>query len=184
MNEVLNIENYQKKIKRVLISEQEIKAKIKEAGKLINGYYDGNPILLVGVLNGSFVFMADICRTLSVPTEIAFMKAQSYSGTNSTGKVDILLDIKQDISKYNVVLIEDIIDTGKTLLELTKSLKARNPKSLKVITLLDKPERRKVDFKPDFSLFTIPDLFVIGYGLDCDEYFRNLPFIGEYNDNL
>ncbi len=183
MNNILTKEQYEHKIKKILITEEQIKEKIKEAGAIINSWYDGKPLLLVSILNGAFVFMADICREINVPVEIAFMKAESYSGTNSTGKVNITMDLKQDISNYNVVIIEDIIDTGRTLKEIVSILKARNPLSLRVVSLLDKPDRRKVEFTADLALFTIPDLFVIGYGLDCDEYFRNLPFIGEYNQD-
>ena len=176
-----NIEEYKKKINRVIISEDEIKEAIKEAGKQIDAMYAGNPILLVSILKGAFVFMADLCRAVSVPCEIGFMCAKSYySGTVSTGAVKITMDLDQDISKYHVVIVEDIIDTGRTLKDVVMLLKARNPLSLKVVTLLDKPSRRLVDFKADVSLFTIPDLFVIGYGLDCAEYNRNLPYIAEY----
>ncbi len=182
MNKILTKEEYEKHIKCVKITAEEIQSKIKEAGKIINGWYDGRPMLLVSVLNGSFVFMADICREITVPVEIAFMKAESYAGTNSTGTVNITLDLKQDISKYNVVILEDIIDSGRTLKVIVEKLKERNPLSLRVVSLLDKPSRRKVDFTADLVLFTIPDFFVIGYGLDCDEYFRNLPYIGEYQE--
>ena len=170
-----------KHINRVIISPEEIAERIKTAGELISGWYDGTPILLVSILKGSFVFMADLARAIDVPCEIGFMAAQSYyQGTQSSGVVNITMDLAQDISRYNVVIVEDIIDTGRTLNDVVKLLKARNPKSLRVVTLLDKPERRVVDFKADFSMFTIPDLFVIGYGLDFGEYYRNLPYIAEY----
>ena len=126
--------------------------------------------------------MADLCREVTVPCEVAFMAAKSYfSGTTSSGNVQITMDLEQDISNYHVIIVEDIIDTGRTLNEIVKLLKARNPLSLKVITLLDKPSRRVVDFEADVTLFTIPDYFVIGYGLDCGEHYRNLPYIAEYN---
>lgn len=174
-------ENWKSKIKRVIISEEQIREKIKKAGALIDSIYDGSPILLVSILKGSFIFMADICRAVTVPCEIAFMAAKSYfEGTVSTGHVEITMDLKHDISKYHVVIIEDIIDTGRTLNEIIKILKVRNPLSLKVITLLDKPDRRVVDLKADYSLFTIPDYFVIGYGLDYGEFYRNLPYIAEF----
>lgn len=179
--ELKNSNEYQSKIKRVIISEEEIKAAIKKAGEMINSSYDGTPILFVSILKGSFVFLADLCREIKVPCEIGFMIAKSYyEGTQSSGSVEITMDLQQDISKYNVIIIEDIIDTGRTLNDIVKLLKSRNPASLKVITLLDKPERRIVDFKADYSLFTIPDYFVIGYGLDCGEYYRNLPYIAEF----
>ena len=175
-------EEFEKKIKRILITEDEIAEATKKAAKTIDELYDGNPILLVSILKGAFVFMADICRAVSVPCEIGFMCAKSYySGTVSTGVVKITMDLDQDISNYHVVIVEDIIDTGRTLNDVVNMLKARNPLSLRVVTLLDKPERRIVEFKPDLALFTIPDLFVIGYGLDCAEYFRNLPYIAEFN---
>ena len=178
-----SIENYNQKIKRVLITKEEIDLAIQNAGKEIDKLYDGRPILLVSVLKGAFVFLADLCRAVSVPCEIGFMCAKSYySGTTSSGVVKITMDLEQDISNYHVIIVEDIIDTGRTLSDIVKMLKARNPLSLRVITLLDKPSRRIVDFEADLSLFTIPDHYVIGYGLDCAEYYRNLPYIAEYNN--
>ncbi|MBQ8379116.1 MAG: hypoxanthine phosphoribosyltransferase [Oscillospiraceae bacterium] len=178
-----SIEEFEKKIKRVIITEEEIKEAIKKAGKQISDSYDGRPILLVSILKGAFVFMADLCRAITVPCEIGFMCAKSYyNGTVSSGVVKITMDLEQDISNYHVVIVEDIIDTGRTLNDVVKMLKSRNPLSLKVVTLLDKPDRRLVDFTADIALFTIPDYFVIGYGLDCGEYFRNLPYIAEFNE--
>ena len=128
--------------------------------------------------------MADLCRAITVPCEIGFMAAKSYyAGTSSSGVVKITMDLDQDISNYHVIIVEDIIDTGRTLSEIVKILRGRNPLSLRVVTLLDKPNRRRVSFDADYSLFTIPDFFVIGYGLDCGEYYRNLPYIAEYNTN-
>ena len=176
-------EQWKSKIKRVLISQEEISAEMKKAGQLINSIYDGSPILLVSILKGSFVFMADLCRQVNVPCEIAFMAAKSYfEGTQSSGHVEITMDLKHDISGYHVVIIEDIIDTGRTLNEIIKILKVREPLSLHVITLLDKPDRRVVELKADYSLFTIPDYFVIGYGLDYGEFYRNLPYIAEFEE--
>ncbi len=184
MKELNNIEDYNGRIKKVLITKEEIDAKIKEAGKIIDSYYDGRPILLVSVLKGAFVFMADLCRAVSVPCEIGFMCAKSYyAGTVSSGVVNITMDLDQDVSGYNVVIVEDIIDTGRTLKDIYDLLKARKPLSLHVITLLDKPERRLVEFVPDISLFTIEDRFVIGYGLDCGEFYRTLPYIAEYSED-
>lgn len=176
-----NVELFESKIKRILITEEEIKEAIRQAGRQISDSYDGRPILLVSILKGAFVFMADLCRAITVPCEIGFMCAKSYySGTSSTGVVKITMDLEQDVSNYHVIIVEDIIDTGRTLNDVVNMLKARNPLSLKVVTLLDKPSRRVVDFKADLSLFTIPDHFVIGYGLDCAEFYRNLPYIAEY----
>ena len=184
MKKFNSIEDYQNKISRVIITEEEIQAATKKAAKIIDDIYDGTPILLVSILKGAFVFMADVCKHVTVPTEIAFMTAKSYfDDTVSSGNVEITMDIKQKLEDYHVVIIEDIIDTGRTLSMIVDILKDRNPKSFRVITLLDKPSRRTVDFNADISLFTIPDYFVIGYGLDCGEYYRNLPYIAEYNDN-
>lgn len=183
MKKIHSAEDFESRIKRVLITEQEIRDAIAKAGKEIDAIYDGRPILLVSILKGAFVFMADLCRAVTVPCEIGFMCAKSYyEGTVSTGIVKITMDLDQDISNYHVVIVEDIIDTGRTLNDVIKLLKARNPISLRVVTLLDKPSRRLVDLKADMSLFTIPDHFVIGYGLDCGEYFRNLPYVAEYTE--
>ncbi len=179
-----SLKDFNQKIKRVIITKEQIQEAIQKAGKQISESYDGKPILLVSVLKGAFVFMADLCRAITVPCEIGFMCAKSYyNGTSSSGVVNITLDLEQDISNYHVIIVEDIIDTGRTLNDIVKLLKGRNPLSLRVITLLDKPDRRLVDFTPDMALFTIPDFFVIGYGLDCGEYFRNLPYIAEYNQD-
>ena len=181
---MITVEEFEKKIKRVLITKEEIDEAIKKAGEQISSTYDGRPILLVSVLKGAFVFMADLCRAITVPCEIGFMCAKSYyEGTVSSGVVQITMDLEQDLSKYHVIIVEDIIDTGRTLNDIVKLLNSRNPISLKVVTLLDKPSRRVVDFKADISLFEIPDYFVIGYGLDCGEYYRTLPYIAEYNND-
>lgn len=177
-----NMDEYNSRIKKVLITEEEIQREIKNAGKKIDALYDGRPILLVSVLKGAFVFLADLARNVSVPCEIGFMCAKSYyNGTESAGVVTITMDLEQDVSQYHLVIVEDIIDTGRTLNSLINMLASRQPLSLTVITLLDKPSRRTVDLKADISLFTIPDSFVIGYGLDCGEYYRNLPYIAEYD---
>lgn len=181
MSHTNSISQFGGRIKRVLVTQEQIKAAIKRTARDINDSYDGRPILLVSILKGAFVFLADLCREITVPCEVGFMCAKSYySGTVSTGAVKITMDLEQDISRYHVILVEDIIDTGRTLKDVVALLKARDPLSLRVVTLLDKPARRKVDFTADVSLFTIPDLFVIGYGLDCAELYRNLPYIAEY----
>ena len=182
MDKNAKLSAYEKKIKRIIITEDEIKEAIAKAGAEISESYDGRPILLVSILKGAFVFMADLCRAITVPCEIGFMCAKSYySGTESSGVVKITMDLDKDISNYHVIIVEDIIDTGRTLNDIVKLLKERNPISLRVVTLLDKPERRVVDFKADKALFTIPDFFVIGYGLDYAEAYRNLPYIAEYS---
>lgn len=181
--EFQNTDEFLSKVKRIIISENQIKSAVKKAGEMINSSYQGTPILLVSILKGSFIFLSDLCREINVPCEIGFMAAKSYyEDTQSSGKVKITMDLQQDISKYNVIIVEDIIDTGRTLSDIVNLLKSRNPVSLRVITLLDKPDRRTVNFKADYSLFTIPDKFVIGYGLDYGEYFRNLPYIAEFSE--
>ena len=182
MEKILTQEEFDSKIKEVLISKEEIAAAVEKAGKWISDSYDGRPILLVSILKGAFVFLADLCRAITAPCEIGFMCAKSYySGTVSTGIVQITMDLDQDISQYHVIIVEDIIDTGRTLKDIVKLLKGRNPLSLRVVTLLDKPDRRLVELKADYTLFTIPDFFVIGYGLDCAEHYRNLPYVAVYN---
>lgn len=184
MKEINSIKDYESRIRRILVTEEEIREEIAKAGKEIDKLYDGRPILLVSILKGAFVFMADICRAVTVPCEIGFMCAKSYyDGTESSGVVKITMDLDKDISNYHVVIIEDIVDTGRTLNDIVRMLKTRNPLSVHVVTLLDKPSRRIVNFKADIALFTIPDFFVIGYGLDCGEYFRNLPYIAEYGED-
>lgn len=167
-------------IKKVLISEDEIKAAVAAEGRRITEEYRGKPLMIVGLLKGSFIFAADLFRAVRIPCEMGFMAVSSYgSGSVSRGSVDITMDIGRDISGYHVIIAEDIIDTGHTLSEVCGILRQRSPLSLKVVTLLDKPERREVDFKADVSLFTIPDAFVVGCGLDYGEKYRNLPFIAE-----
>lgn len=181
MKKIDSVAEFNSRIKKVLITEEEIAAAVKKAGKQIDALYDGRPILLVSILKGSFVFLSDLCRAVSVPCEVGFMCAKSYyEGTVSAGVVKITMDLEQDIKDYHVVIVEDIIDTGRTLNDVVRMLKARSPLSITVVTLLDKPSRRVVEFHADLSLFTIPDHFVIGYGLDCGELFRNLPYIAEY----
>lgn len=183
MKKIHSVEDFNSRIKKVLITREEIDAAVADAGRRISEIYDGRPILLVSVLKGAFVFMADLCRAVNVPCEIGFMCAKSYyQGTVSSGVVKITMDLDQDVSDYHVVIVEDIIDTGRTLNDVVKLLRARNPISLHVVTLLDKPSRRLVEFTPDLSLFTIPDVFAVGYGLDYNEYFRNLPYIAEYSE--
>ena len=183
MKDIQSAKDFQSRIKRVLITKEEIEKAIAKAGKEISALYDGRPILLVSILKGAFVFMADLCRAARVPCEVAFMCAKSYyEGTMSSGIVNITMDLDRDIKDCHVVIVEDIIDTGRTLNDIYNLLKARNPASLHVVALLDKPSRRKVEFKADLVLFTIPDHFVIGYGLDCAEYYRNLPYIAEYDE--
>ncbi len=170
-------------LKRIIITEEEIKQKVAETGKIISEKYFGKPLLLVSILKGAFIFLSDLCRAVEIPCEIGFMRAKSYyNNTSSSGVVNITMDLEQDISRYHVIIVEDILDTGRTLHDIEKLLRSRSPLSLEIVTLLDKPERRAVPLEPWLSLFTVPDVFIVGYGLDCGEKFRNLPYIAEYGE--
>jgi len=184
MEKQFSVEKSLSKIKRVVITEEQISERIKEVGAKLTKEYDGKPLLLLSILKGSFVFMADLCREIKLPCKIEFMCAKSYyEGTCSSGEVIITKDIDKDLSGYHVVIVEDIVDTGRTLVQILQILKERNPLSLKVVSLLDKPSRRVVEYEADEVLFSIPDFFVIGYGLDCGEEYRNLPYIAEYDSS-
>lgn len=164
---------------RVLISEEEIDAKIKAMGEAISKDYEGEELYLVSVLKGGVFITCELAKRITVPVSLDFMSLSSYQGTTSTGVVKINKDLDIDIEGKNVMVVEDIIDTGRTLSYLLKMLKERNPKSLKLCTLLDKPDRRVVEnVEVDYTGFVIPDEFVVGYGLDYDQKYRNLPYIG------
>lgn len=166
-------------IESILIDEETLQARIQELGATLSAEYAGRDLLLVSVLKGSIVFMADLIRAISIPHAIDFMATSSYgAGVQSTGVVRILKDLNAPIDGRNIVLVEDIIDSGNTLKYLLGLLGQRNPASLRVMTLLDKPERREVDVRVDWVGFAIPNEFVVGYGLDFDEIYRNLPYIG------
>lgn len=168
-----------KDIETILISEEELAAITKRLGEQINRDYLGKNLLLVSVLKGSVVFMADIMRQITVPCRIDFMSVSSYgSGVKTSGVVKIIKDLDHSVEGYDILIIEDILDSGKTLSYLIELLEARSPNSIKICTLLDKPERRQVNLKPDYYGRTIPDAFVVGYGLDYDEQYRNLPYVG------
>ena len=163
----------------MLFSEEQIKTRVQELGdELYEKFKDKNP-LFVGVLKGCFVFMADLMRAVSVPCGMGFMGVSSYgSGVKTTGAVEIIKDLSQDIQGRHLVIVEDILDTGITLSYLTRYLANRAPASIAIATLLDKPERRRADVSASYVGFTVPDAFVVGYGLDYAEKYRNLPYIG------
>ena len=164
---------------KVLISEQEIADKVAELGAKITEDYKGKTPVVISVLKGSVVFVADLIRAMDVMTEIDFMVVSSFgSGVVSSGAVRIMKDINISIEGRDVLVVEDILDSGATLEYLAGILKDRNPASLKIATLLDKPSRRKSNIVPDYAGFVVPDEFVIGYGLDYDEHYRNIPYIG------
>lgn len=167
-------------IKEILITEEEIKKKLKELGeKITQDYRDKDDVLIVGVLKGAVLFIADLIRHIDLPVKLDFMAVSSYgASTESSGIVRILKDLDQDVEGKNILIVEDIIDSGLTLSYLYNMLKSRKPASIKICTLLDKPSRRKVQIPVDYLGFEIPDYFVVGYGLDYDEKYRNLPFIG------
>ena len=166
-------------ILKVLLSEEEIAEKVTALGKQISEDYADKNLLMVSVLKGSVVFMADLMRAINIPARIDFMSVSSYgSGTQSTGIVKIIKDLDIPLEGYDLLLVEDILDSGRTLFNLRNLLRQRNPKSIKIATLLDKPERREADIVPDYSCFHVPDEFVVGYGLDYAEKYRNLPYIG------
>ncbi|MDT3590223.1 hypoxanthine phosphoribosyltransferase [Cronobacter sakazakii] len=165
----------------VMISEAEIKARVEELGRQITERYQdsGSEMVLVGLLRGSFMFMADLCRQVHVAHEVDFMTASSYgSGMSSTRDVKILKDLDEDIRGKDVLIVEDIIDSGNTLSKVREILSLREPKSLAICTLLDKPSRREVEVEVEYVGFSIPDKFVVGYGIDYAQRYRHLPYIG------
>lgn len=169
---------YQQKIE-VMLTKEEIEKQVKILGAKIANDYKGKDVLLVGVLKGSFVFFADLVRAIDIPITLDFISAKSYVGTTSVGAVNVKMDTELDVSGKNVLLIEDILDTGRTLSVLRETMLARGAKDVRIATFLDKPARRVLEIDADYSCFTIEDRFVVGYGLDYDEYYRNLDFIGE-----
>lgn len=162
-----------------LISEEKLAARVAELGKQIEKDYQGKDLVCVGLLKGSVVFMTDLIKTINLDLKIDFMKVSSYGdGTDSTGIVKILKDVDEEVTGKDVLLIEDIVDTGLTLANVKEFMWKKKPNSIKICTLLDKPSRRKADVKAEYVGFEIPDAFVIGYGLDYAEHYRNLPFVG------
>ncbi len=166
-------------IQEVLFTERQIAVMVERIGKEISRDYKDKNLLLVSVLKGSVVFMADLMRSVSIPARIDFMATSSYgSGVTSSGVVKIIKDLDIELAGYDIVLVEDILDSGKTLSYLIELLKGRNPRSLRICTLFDKPERRQAEIEADYVGSVIPDAFIVGYGLDYDEKYRNLPFVG------
>ncbi len=166
-------------IERVLFSEEQLKQRVRELGAQITADYQGKQLLLIGVLRGSYIFMADLARNIDLPCTVDFMAVSSYgSGTSSSGQVQITKDLSEDIEGQDIIVVEDILDSGNTLYYLLQVLQARKPASIRLCTLLDKPERRIKQVDVAYSGFTIPDAFVVGYGLDYAEKYRNLPYIG------
>lgn len=168
----------QNDIKEILISEEKLKEKIRELGKQIEKDYKDKDLLVVCVLKGAVLFLSDLIREINLPLNIDFMAVSSYgNSTKSSGVVRIIKDLEKDIQGKDLLIVEDIVDSGLTLSYLIENLKSREPRSVKLCTLLDKPERRKVDVSIDYTGFVIPDEFVVGYGLDFAEVYRNLPYV-------
>ena len=167
-------------IQQILLTEEQIKARIAQLGEELSAEYAGKNPIVIGVLKGVVVFYADMIRALNVPCEMDFMCVSSYRGTQSTGKTVVKLDVSADIKGRHVLILEDIFDTGNSLSFVCQHLQAKEPASLKICTLLDKPERRNpnVTLQADYVGFTIPNAFVVGYGLDYNEKYRNLPYVG------
>ncbi len=166
-------------IERVLVTEKEIAKAVEKLGAQISEDYKDKNLLLVSVLKGSVVFMADLMRAITIRCKIDFMSVSSYgAGVNTSGAVKIIKDLDIPLEDYDILIVEDILDSGITLSYIRELLSQRKPASIKIATLLDKPERRRVDIKADYSCFHIPDEFVVGYGLDYAEVYRNLPYIG------
>lgn len=164
---------------QVYLTEEEVATRVKELGEEISDVYGDEPVCLICILKGSVFFTCELAKRITSPVELEFMSVSSYgSGSTSSGVVRIVQDLGTSIEGKNVLVVEDIIDSGRTLSYLLENLKTRNPKSLRLCTLLDKPDRRVVDVKVDFVGFEIPDRFVVGYGLDYDQQYRNLPYIG------
>ena len=172
-------DNMHEDILRVLLTEEELRAKVQELGRQITQDYRGGSLMLVTVLTGAVVFLADLMRAIDVPAEIDFMVVSSYgSGVKSSGVVKIVKDLDVPIKGRDILIVEDILDSGMTLSYLKELLESREPRSIRIATLLDKPARRKVDLQADYVGYAVPDEFVVGYGLDYDEKYRNLPYIG------
>ncbi len=167
-----------KDVLSVLISEEELTKRIAEIGKKITEDYKGKNLLLISVLKGSFIFMADLVRAIKLDLNVDFMVVSSFSGAVSTGVVRIVNDLSIPIEGRDVLIVEDILDSGRTLEYLSSVLKGRNPNSIEICTLLDKPSRHIADISVKYMGFTVPDEFVVGYGLDYNEQYRNLPYIG------
>ena len=167
-------------MKEILLTEEQIQSKVKELAQIISKEYAGKDPVFVGVLKGVVIFFADMVRNIDIPCQIDFMSISSYSGTTSTGRTEIRKDVSVDLEGRHVVILEDIFDTGTSLTFTVNHLLNKKPASLKVCTFLDKPERRKpgVTLVPEYVGYTIPNEFVVGYGLDYNEHYRNLPYIG------
>lgn len=174
-----------KDIEKILVTQQDLAEITKKLGEQITKDYAGKKLLMVGVLKGSIYFLTDLSRNIDLPCNIDFIQASSYgAGTVTSGEIKITKDIGSDLSGYDVLLVEDILDTGRTLKHIHDMLSKRNPQSISVITLLDKPARREVDIYADYVGVDVPNAFVVGYGLDYNQLYRNLPYIGILKESV
>ncbi|MCQ2742710.1 MAG: hypoxanthine phosphoribosyltransferase [Bacilli bacterium] len=173
--------SFEKDINEVLFTNEQLTEKIREVGQKISKDYEGQELLVVGILAGSIIFMSHLLENLDVECKIDFIKCKSYDGENSTGSITIQKDLSMDPRGKNILLVEDIVDTGLTVSFMVQSLLARGAKSVKVASLLDKPARREYKVDVDYSCFECPDKFIVGFGLDYNQYYRNLPYIGVLN---
>lgn len=172
-------------IKNVILSQEELSEIVTTLGKKITEDYKGKNLMLVSILKGSILFMADLMRAIDIPCTIDFMAVSSYgSGTKTSGVVKIIKDLDSSIEGKDLLIVEDILDSGRTLSYIKEILLARNPKSIKICTLFDKPERREADIYADYIGSKVPNEFIVGYGLDYDEYYRNLPYIGALKESV
>jgi hypoxanthine phosphoribosyltransferase len=167
-----------------LFTVEQIKQRVRELAERISEEYEGKNLLAVGILRGAFMFMSDLVRAIKVPLTVDFIIASSYLKTDTTGEVKVHYDIREDVTDKDVLFVEDIVDTGITLNQLRERILARHPRSLKICSFLDKRERRKVDVPLDYVGFEIPNQFVVGYGLDYDNKFRNLPYIAVFKKSV
>lgn len=173
----------EKKRKEILFSREDIQRRVEELGRQISKDYEGKNLLVVSLLKGSFIFTADLVREINIPVKIEFMATSSYGhSTESTGKVNVLYDIQENLEGYDVLIADDIADTGITMDYIIDYLKSKNPDSVRSCVLLDKPSRRKVDLEADYVGFTIPDKFIVGYGLNYGDYYRNVPYVFAFVD--
>ncbi|CAI6084648.1 hypoxanthine phosphoribosyltransferase [Cohnella sp. JJ-181] len=175
----------QNDIQEVLYSEEQIQSKVQELGAAVSRDYEGRNPLVICVLKGAFIFMADLSKNITIPIELDFMAVSSYgNSTRSSGEVRIVKDLDNSVEGRDILIVEDIIDSGLTLSYLIDVLERRNAKSVRVVALFDKPGRRTVDLNADYTGFTIPDAFVVGYGLDYAEHYRNLPYVGILKEEI
>ena len=175
----------EKDIKKILLTEEEINKRVKELGAEITEYYRGKELIIVGILKGAVVFMSELCKRIDLPMDMDFMSVSSYGKSSiSTGEVKIIKDLDRSVAEKDVLIVEDIIDTGNTLAYLTDNLKKRGANSVKIVTMLDKPIRRNIKVKVDYLGFEVPNDFVVGYGLDYAEMYRNLPYVGALKEEV